>query len=275
MQKELQEIIRMMKENYQIDISMYDESFLIKLLENRKDIVGVRTVEEYGRYLAHNSREIDIFYRSMNINYSDFFRNSLTFSLLEQCIIPRIVKQKIGGGEIRVWSAGCANGQEAYSIAMLLENFNRARGKKIRFRIFATDISTAALNCGRDGVYDKDALQNVRLRELNNYFVKRGENYQIAPEIRQSVSFSTYDLLDPSSINPPESIYGDFDIIFCSNLLFYYKPEIQHFILQKIQKAMAVMGYLVTGEAERIFVDQINNLIMVVPPVAIFQIHKM
>jgi chemotaxis protein methyltransferase CheR len=272
MKKELQEIIRVMKLTYKLDLSIYDESFIIKLIEKRKEILGVKTIAEYVKYLIENSLEFDIFNRSLNINYSAFFRNPLTFALLEQLIIPRIINQK--EGEIRIWSAGCAAGQEAYSIAMLLENCNIIRGKKMRFRIFATDISSPSLNSGRDGVYDTEELQNVRLRELNNYFIKKGETYQISAGIRNNVSFSTYDLLDPFSVNPPESIYGDFDLVFCSNLLFYYKPDIQKFILKKIQQSMSANGYLVTGEAERIFVDHINNLVMVVPPVAIFQIDK-
>lgn len=274
MNKELQEITKAMKQIYGRDISMYDESFVVKSLGQRRGETGVKALGEYGRYIAENTREADLFYHSLNINYSEFFRNPLTFALLEQLVIPRIINQKAGGGEIRVWSAGCAAGQEAYSIAMLLENFNIARGKNIRFRIFATDTSQSSLTVGRDGIYDKEVLQNVRLREFNNYFTKKGKSYRIASDLREHVSFSTYDLLEESSSNPPESIYGDFDIVFCSNLLFYYKPDIQRFILRKVQQSMSAIGYLVTGEAERIFVNKVESLVMIAPPAAVFQIKK-
>ena len=275
MNKEVNEIIRVMNQTHGREIAMYDESFLVKSLEKRRIATGVKTAVEYRRYLEENSTEADAFYSSLNITYSEFFRNPLTFALLEQWILPRLISQKSGGGEIRVWSAGCSAGQEAYSIAMLLDKLDAAGGKAIRFRIFATDTSQSALALARDGVYDKDAVQNVRLKQLHNYFTMKGETYTIASRLRDSVNFSTYDLLDKFSANPPESIYGDFDIVFCCNLLFYYKPDFQHFILQKVQQSMSAMGYLVTGEAERAFVEKIDRLQMVAPPAAVFQIKKM
>ena len=272
---EVNEIIRVMNQIHGIDISMYDESFLLKSLGKRWIATGVKTAAAYLRYLEENSTEAAGFYNSLNINYSEFFRNPLTFALLEQWILPRLISQKAVGGEIRVWSAGCSSGQEAYSIAMLLDKLTTSGAKPIRVRIFATDTSQSALALARDGVYDKNTVQNVRLKELHNYFTAKGDTYTIASRLRERVNFSTYDLLDQSSANPPESIYGDFDIVFCSNLLFYYKPDIRHSILQKVQHSMSGMGYLVTGEAERAFVEKIDRLQLVAPPAAIFQIKKM
>jgi len=272
--EELREIIRVMNQIHGRDISMYDESFLIKTLGKRWIATGVKTASEYLRYLEVNNREVEEFYRSLNINYSEFFRNPLTFALLEQWILPKLINQKSNGGELRVWSAGCSAGQEAYSMAMLLDKLVAAGGKPIRFRIFATDTSPTALALARDGVYDKDGVQNLRLKHIHNYFTVEGETYTIASRLRESVNFSMYDLLDQSSANPPESIYGDFDIVFCSNLLFYHKPALRHLILQKVQQSMSTMGYLVTGEAERAFVEKFDRLHMVAPPAAVFQVKK-
>lgn len=275
MNKEVNQIINIMDQTYKKEIAMYDKSFLMKSLEKRYALTGSKTAEAYSRYLEENSREADAFLDSLNINYSKFFRNPLTFALLEQWILPSLISLKSGGGEIRIWSAGCSAGQEAYSIAMLLDKLCKAGGIGVRFRIFATDISEEVLKVAREGLYHKDAVQNVRLNELEKYFTKMGETYRIDSKLRDNIVFSTYDLLDEFSANPPESIYGDFDIVFCSNLLFYYNPQIREGILQKVQKSMAMKGYLVTGEAEKALVNKVDKLQMIAPPAAIFQIKKM
>lgn len=275
MDKDVKKIIKVMNQIHGKEISMYDESFLTKSLKKRWVETGVETAVAYCNYLEKNSIEADALLASLNINYSEFFRNPLTFALLEQWILPRLISQKSGGGEIRIWSAGCAAGQEAYSIAMLMDKFGSANGNSIRFRIFATDTSQAALSLARDGVYDTDAVQNVKLKQLRDYFIKRDETYTISSRLRDNVTFSTYDLLDKSSANPPGSIYGDFDIVFCSNLLFYYKPDSRHFILHKVQQSISENGYLITGEAERGLVGKRDRLQMVAPPAAIFQIKHM
>lgn len=269
----MSDIIRTMRQIHGREISMYDTSFLAKCLEKRRQDTGIPTAEAYHRYLEASAAEAELFYNALNITYSDFFRNPLTFALLEQWVLPGLISQN-KGAEIRVWSAGCSCGQEAYSIAMLLSNLGPIDGQPVRFRIFATDISESALAFARNGIYTEDAVHNLRLKEINSYFEKAGETYRVIDSLRESINFSIYDLLDHSSAYPPESIYGDFDIVFCSNLLFYYTPEIQQFILQKVQQAMAAGGYLVTGEAERVFVEQTCRLKMIAPPASVFQNKK-
>lgn len=275
MNTEVNEIKKIMVLTYHKDISGYDESFLIKSLEKRAFALGVELSDAYIRYLTENSFEADMLFNALNITYSDFFRNPLTFALLEQWIIPLLIHQKKGDGEIRIWSAGCSAGQEAYSLAMLMDKYHEQEGQELRYRIFATDISQSALALAREGLYSKDMLQNVKLKQFENYFTNKNGGYQIASRLRESINFSTYDLLDADTENPAESIYGEFDIVICSNLLFYYKPDIQQFILRKACKSMAGNGYLITGEAERDQVNKIQDLQMVSPPAAIFQKRKM
>lgn len=274
MNKELKEIIIVMDQVYGRDISIYDESFLEKSLERRRVASEISKTTEYRSYLEKNSIEAEAFYSSLSITYSQFFRNPYSFALLEQLIIPELISRKPNGSEIRVWSAGCSSGQEAYSIAMLLADYVSTQEKANRFRIFATDTSQTELALARDGVYDQYAVQNVKIYQLNKYFIKTGETYTVVSQLRQSINFSNYDLLDRHSANPPESIYGDFDIVFCSNLLFYYTPTIQQYIIQKIQKSMSDKGYLVTGEAERTLVEKATELQMVAIPTSIFQMNK-
>jgi chemotaxis methyl-accepting protein methylase len=210
----------------------------------------------------------------MSIAYSEFFRNQLSWALLEQLILPGILaeKKKSGRGEIRVWSAGCAAGQEAYSIAILLDELT-ANGDNhaVSFRIFATDRSEPELEAARQGLYDSAAVRNVRQKHIHKYFTRGGDSFRIVDSLRQKVDFSGHDLLDQRLSCPSESIYGDFDLVFCGNLLFYYRPGVRHFILNKLHHCMAPGGYLVTGEAEREIVSNHAFFRAIVPPSAVFK----
>lgn len=269
--EELNLVIQLMSQTYGRDISMYDESFLEKSIEKRWSAVGVKTYSAYLEYLSQNSIEGEALYSSLNNTFSEFFRNPLVFALMEQLIIPKIIEEKSEGKEIRVWSAGCSAGQEAYSLAILLDHQGVSVKKNIRFRVFATDISQGALAAAQKGVYEAGTVQNVRLKHLEEYFTKHGQSYRISSRLKEYVSFSIYDLLDKKSANPWESIYGDFDLVFCSNLLFYYRPEFRKFILEKVIRSTALNGYLVTGEAERAYVEKIGGLIVLAPPASVFQ----
>lgn len=274
MRDELRIIKTLMKQTYGRDISIYDNSFLMKSLERRWVATGVNNVVEYCRCLEKNSSEADAFYSSLNISYSQFFRDPLTFALLEQSIFPILISHKPKGSEIRIWSAGCSSGQEAYSMAILFSDLIEVIGKDVRLRIFATDISQEALDAGRAGVFDQNSVQNVKMKHLNKYFTKEGETYKIVSQLREYISFSNYDLLDLSSVNPPESIYGDFDIVMCSNMLFYYQFNLKRLIIKKLQQAICTCGYLITSEAEKKIIENIANLQMVTTPTGIFKNNK-
>lgn len=255
------------------DLSMYDESFLRESITKRVLACGLTSVAAYAGHLLANPLEADEFHRSLHITHSEFFRNSLTFALLEQQILPSLIltKAQADQGEIRVWSAACAAGQEAWSVAMQLEELTRAGESPAAYRIFASDLSEADLAMARAGVYGAKALGNVGLRRVSTYFSRRGEYYEIAPRLRERVDFSLYDLLDEGSSSPEASIYGDFDLIFCCNLLFYYRLDIQQQVLDKVRRALSPGGYLVTGEAEREIVAQQHGLRAVVPSALVFQ----
>lgn len=274
MNKNLHKIITVMGKIYGRDISVYNQSFLLKSLERRLIATGFNNGYEYCDFLEKNNAEADAFYNSLQISFSQFFRDSLTFVLLEQLIVPDLIFNKPAGSEIRIWSAGCSSGQEAYSIAMMLSDFTDSKGKEINFRIFATDISQDALALGHAGVYDQNSVKNVKKKYLDKYFTKQGENYSIVHKLKKNINFSTYDLLDLSTANPPESIYGDFDIVMCSNLLIYYKNDLQQAIIKKLQKAISATGYLVTGEVERTLVQNTALLQMISTPTAVFKNNK-
>jgi len=272
MNSELNPVIKVMSGMQGTDISRYDESFLLKSIQKRLVATSSATIADYCKYLSEHDGEAEEFCLSLNITYSEFFRNPLTCALLEQRVLPSLIEEKQGAGtaEIRVWSAGCAAGQESYSVAILLDELLPPRQTNLSFRIFATDISENCLATAKRGVYDTAAVQNVRLKHIHSCFESHNKRYAVAPRLKDRIEFSFYDLLDEHSTSPPGSIYGDFDLVFCCNLLFYYKPEHQKFILNKIINALSGGGYLVTGEAERAIVET-TNLLEISPMSAVYR----
>jgi len=271
MKNELMDTVQVMDSTYGIDISKYDDTFLKQAIKKRCAATEAKTLSEYNQYLSGNVAEVQILFVSLNITYTEFFRNTLTFAHLEQWILPELIERKSKMNELRIWSAGCSTGQEAYSIAMLIENLCAKKTKAFRYRIIATDISESALTVARRGEYNKEAIQNIRVRDVNSNFEKAGETYKVCERVRKHVSFSIYDLLDNLCSYPQESIFGNFDLVICSNLLFYYQPEYQHRILKKLINSMAGNGYLISGEAERHVITKVGGLRTVVPPSPIFQ----
>jgi chemotaxis methyl-accepting protein methylase len=274
MKKAIDRLIDVVNQTCGRDISLYDESFLAKALGKRLTATCTQTAAAYTESLAESPAEAAEFLCSLNITHSEFFRNALTFALLEHLVLPGLVAEKGDRSELRIWSAGCAAGQEVYSVAILLDAIASTRGRPISLRILATDVSKTALALARQGIYDKVAVQNVRLKHICGCFVRQGNTYTIAARLRDQVGFSFHDLLDRRSASPPASIYGDFDLVLCGNLLFYYRPEGQQVILNNVYTSLSRNGYLVTGEAERALVEKMGGFRVVAPPAAVFQKPK-
>lgn len=270
---DIDEIVDIMRLQHGMDISFYDEEFLAKSLQNKVSSTGITTATSYSRHLFSDTKEAESLFHSLNITYSEFFRDPITFAVLEQVILPHLMekREKSGRREIRIWSAACSAGQEAYSVAILLMDLAAAQEQNASFRIFATDKMEEELAAGRRGTYDSAAVQNVRMKFIKDYFVLQDEAYEIVTEVKQKVDFSVYDILDDQSVCPPASIYGGFDVVLCCNLLFYYRRDVQHRILNKISRSLGPRGFLVTGEAERGLVERNDAFTAFAPAPAIFQ----
>lgn len=268
-------INKVVKQVYKVDLSKFNLSFLSKLLQNRMDETGCQQEEEYGALLTKNEQEGKKFVESLYIGFSEFFRNPLSYSVLEQIILPSIIlqnkntKQK----EIRIWSAACAGGQEVYSLAMILEEMNNGTNRKLNYRIFASDLSENQLSEAKNGKYLVNNLGNISIKRAERWFNHEGEYYSIKPELKTNIDFSVFDLLDQNLSSPPASIFGDFDLVICSNILFYYNESCRKNILQKITNNLTEGGYLITGEAERDILMS-NNFIEAFPQSAIFKKNK-
>ena len=257
---------------HNIDVSRFDVSFLTRSFNKRMTETHCNSVEEYYSLLEQNKNEAEDFLHSLNISYSEFFRNSLTFSVLERIILPALIQKKkdTRHKEIRIWSAACASGQESYSLAMLLEELINSDSEKINYRIFATDQCESQVNDAWKGQYSADSLNNLNLKRVKQWFTKHGDIYTVKQELKKNIDFSVFDLLNEKLSSPPSSIFCDFDLVLCANLLFYYKPEFRKIILGKSTNSLANGGYLITGETERDILVR-HNYHEVFPHSAIFQ----
>ncbi|MHB9004533.1 MAG: CheR family methyltransferase [Coriobacteriia bacterium] len=242
-----------LKQVYGLDISMYDESFIVNSIEKRIQGTHCDSIEDYWIYLEQNHGESNNLYESLHVHFSEFFRDPLTFALLERLIIPALIQKKIDNlqKEIRIWSAGCAAGQEAYSIAMLLEEMITSTHPSLNYRIFATDVDENILSIARLGRYPAEAIKNISSKRAQTWFSRHGDVFIVQPSIRQHIDFSNFDLLDEERCCPSASIFGEFDLVFCCNLLIYYQPPYRKMILDKIAHCLVRDAYLVTGETER------------------------
>jgi len=259
---------------YGIDLSIYNKSFVEKTITGRMCETKCNSFEEYTEHIKNNSNETDKLKKALNNNFSEFFRNTLTFAYLEHAIIPSLAESIAikRNREIRIWSAACAAGQEAYSIAMLCDEFSKNKKSGTQFRIFATDISETEIQKAQNGVYSENALKNVSYGRIRNYFTQKSDTFIVHQQLKEYIDFSIFDLLNKECDCPPTSIFGSFDLVFCSNLLFYYNPKVQKRMLDKVSNILVNNGYLIVGEAERDFLMK-HNYKEVFPQSGIF--HKM
>jgi chemotaxis protein methyltransferase CheR len=267
-------ITRQALEVHGVDISVYDSEYILKMTSRRVAMTADGDTAAYRRRLDTSPSELTDFILGLNNTYTDFFRDVLTFAFLEQIVLPGLVERACNSehGSIRIWSAGCSSGQEAWSVAMLLDEIIAARGNCCSYRIFATDISYQTLKAGRRGKYERNAIRTLRLRHLDNCCMDNGNGYEIIPRLRHCVEFSEYDLLDPDSLCPPPCIYGDLDLVLCCNVILYYRDDIRRLILEKIHRSLADNGVFVAGESEREIVTRTKLFRALAPYASVFTV---
>lgn len=252
MDNELKRILDFLHESRNLDFSGYRESMIERRVKKRLSSVKCHDYKEYGQYLTEHPSEIDNLIDSLTINVSRFFRNPLTFEYIADIVLPEIIynKNRHSDAFLRIWSAGCAMGEEAYSIAILIKEFLKKEKTELDIRIFATDIDLKVLEKARKAFYSLESVKNVKYHILKNYFFSKKDSFCLTPEIKNMVSFSPYDILDKKSHAPPESVFGGFDMVLCRNVLIYFNADHQDLIFEKLYQSLNSNGYLVLGEAE-------------------------
>ncbi|MDD3077859.1 MAG: hypothetical protein PHH37_01985 [Paludibacter sp.] len=264
-----QRILKYLLEKRNVDLSVYDESFLKNVVDRRLEILSIADINEYMKLIFRKEDEINCILESITVSYSEFFRNSLTFAVLEKIILPRYFsenKQK----ELIIWSVACAGGQEAYSLSILLNELNDRLGRDIKYRIFASDISKAQIKKAITGFYKIHELGNINIYTLNKYFQKYEDGYFVKDSIKKNIDFSVLDLFDKKITCPANSLFSDFDIIICANILFYINKAKRAKLIERLSNSLSKSGLIITGEVEREIIQQ-HKFIEIVPNSAIFK----
>lgn len=251
---DLQEILQFLQNTDGFDFNSYNSDVLRERISIRVRLAGKGKYDSYLHRLENDEIEKKELLSSFTINVSEFFRNPLAFEILSDKVFPTLLKKPSGSQfrSLRIWSAGCSTGEEAYSLAIIFDELKNKLDYEGQVHIFATDIDAEALDIARIGIYSAERLRNVRFERFRNYFVRVSENnFRINPALRENLIFSSFDLMNPASHAPPESIYGGFDLVVCRNVLIYFNAEQQSFIFKKLVKSVKKEGYLMLGEAER------------------------
>jgi chemotaxis methyl-accepting protein methylase len=245
-------ILDFLSEKRGFDLAGCHREMLVRRIGKRLAATACGDFGEYLACLRRDTNELDRLIDVVTINVSRFFRDSLTFELIADRILPVMVREKAGVGDSspRIWSAGCAGGQEPYSVAILLHELQEKEGRKLDLHLFATDIDAGALKVAREALYTLSDVEHMKHRLLLKYFAPEGASFRLVSEIRAAVHFSLFDMLDKQRGVPHESVFGGFDMVFCRNLLIYFNPEYQVRIFEKLHHALARNGYLIRGEAE-------------------------
>jgi chemotaxis protein methyltransferase CheR len=248
---DVKRVLSALQEARHISFAGYRRSMLQRRISARMAKLRLWDCDDYLRRLRTDPAECEQLIDTILINVSSFFRNPVVFEVIAQSALTAILeaKRSAQSGEIRVWSAGCAAGEEAFSAAILID---QALGDEAGWTpyVFATDIDSASLRQADSGLFPRESLKDTKLGVLDRYFTAQDQAYAVRPPIRQMVRFSSDDLASPETIAPPDSIFGSFDMVLCRNVLIYFSHKLRELACEKLYRSLAVGGYLVLGAAE-------------------------
>jgi two-component system, chemotaxis family, CheB/CheR fusion protein len=224
------------------DFSRYKRTMILRRLERRMRLSGVATLEEYLPLLRDSESEYGALLRDLLISVSGFFRDPDAFRALGSAI-PELFEGKDSGDSVRVWVVGCATGEEAYSIAILLHEHAATLQDPPRIQIFATDIDESAYAHGREGLYPASAVAEIPPDRLRRFFNQEAGYYRVSKSLREGVLFAVHNVLH-------DAPFSRLDMISCRNLLIYLQPEAQEHVLDTFHYALRPGGLLFLGRAE-------------------------
>lgn len=234
------------------DLTGYRRGTLERRLAARIAKLGLSSPEEYAQLLLADPGEYSRLGDALVVLVSSFFRDPIVFEILVQSVLPQVIdaKRSIGVNSLRIWCAGCATGEEAYSTAISICEVLKEEISGWTPYVFATDVSGEAIETAEAGIYPRDKLETTKLGILDRYFLRRGALFEVQPRIRSMVHFSCENLLSKERFAPVCSVFGTFDIVFCRNVLIYLSESYQNRVLFNLSKSLVKDGFLILGSAE-------------------------
>jgi two-component system CheB/CheR fusion protein len=253
----LKKIFLLLRAQTNHDFSQYKRSTIVRRVERRMAVHQIQRLEEYVRYLQQTPADVEALFRDLLIGVTGFFRDPEAFRELEEQAIPRLFASKSTGALIRVWVPGCSTGEEAYSLAILLQERMEELKQSFKLQLFATDIDNRAIETARNGIYPASIVDDMKPERLERFFSQEpeGSSYRIQKNIRDRVIFSEQDLIK----DPP---FSKLDLISCRNLLIYMGGELQKKLIPLFHYALNPGGMLFLGTSETVgeFVDLFDSV---------------
>jgi len=237
----LTKVLMVLREHSGVDFSYYKENTILRRLERRIGINRFQDLEEYLEYLTESEREKNILHREFLIGVTRFFRDRTAFEQLQEKVLPHILKKS----NVRIWCAGCSTGEEAYTLAILLDEAAQKYNPSCQVKIFATDIDRDSVEVAGKGFYPDSVLADVDPAYLARYFERRDSGYLVNERIRKMIVFATHNLLK-------DSPFSRLDLLVCRNLFIYLKPDVQKRLLSMFYYSLSPEGFLMMGGSETI-----------------------
>ena len=238
-------IHHLLHRKYGIAFDQYKSGMFDRRLERRMFLTKAPGIESYLQRLEMDPDELQELYNDLLIGVTEFFRDAQAFNELQHRVLPELIEAALESGEFRVWIAPCATGEEAYSIAILIDELIAQRNYDIQVKIFATDINPRCTDFASRGVYSADNVANVTKDRLTKYFHETVDGYQIIPRIRKQIIFASHDLLQ-------DAPFTKLNLVCCRNLLIYLKAEAKKKVLSLFNFSLKNLGVLFLGPSETI-----------------------
>jgi two-component system, chemotaxis family, CheB/CheR fusion protein len=239
----LQRILSLLRLQTGHDFRQYKRATVLRRLERRMQVRSTPSLPEYLRLLEADGSEPRLLLNDLLIGVTNFFRDREAFETLERDVIPAIFRDRKPGDEVRTWVAGCATGEEAYSLAMLLADQAALTTQPPAYQVFASDIDKQSIAVARAGTYPTSIVTDVAPPRLRQYFIREDGRYLIRKTIRDRILFAEHNLLR----DPP---FSRIDLVTCRNLLIYLNRDIQQRVLETFHFALKPGGYLFLGSSE-------------------------
>ena len=238
----IEAVYRMLEDEFGIDFTHYKPSTVTRRIERRLALARSQDIDEYLQRLRSERAELDALYHDLLIGVTRFFRDEPAFDMLEQRVLPELLEREPRDVPLRIWVAGCATGEEAYSVAIVAHDVMTRLGQR-PLKIFATDVHRGSLECAARGLYEEDVVASVSPERLARYFVRAGRQYQVVPELRQTIVFAAHNVIK-------DAPFTRVDLVTCRNMLIYLQPAVQQKVLSLFHFALNRGGALLLGPSE-------------------------
>ncbi len=242
-QTSLQKICMLLQTHTGHDFSLYKKKTIIRRVERRMHVHQIDNIQDYHTHLTRSEREIRLLFKDLLIGVTSFFRDPDAFSVLKDTYLPELLADKPEGAVIRIWVTGCSTGEEAYSMAILVQECMVKMNRHFNVQIFATDIDPDAINTARSGLYPLSISADFAAERLKQFFTREETHYRVKKSIREMLVFALQDLIR----DPP---FTKLDIITCRNLLIYLEPKLQRKLFPVFHYSLVPHGLLFIGSSE-------------------------